>query len=352
LQRPTVAELRNRYFTSLTSDKEFVPWHPPAVPEEIALPDPIYFAGVLAELDRRLESGGLTVYMTQNLDELPSYGMDVVVVLMGEEFTRVPRYFDRVLAVFKNYPVRPALTTNVLREPSWMNFWWFVAYARTLVHHAPGLRDYRRRRAEGGWVAPIWRLPVGTANQFDLPLKPLAERGTDLFFAGSILHRPGAVSKMRERLGPKTIAREAMLRQAEALAARRPDLAVEMVITREFVDSIRGERAASYSEALMDSRVALVPRGTAPDTYRFWQALRCGCVTVVDTVPRDPYFYDDAPVVRLSRWEQLEETVLPIVDDPQRMKDLHERSLDWWRTRGSAAAVGGFMADRLDGLRR
>jgi hypothetical protein len=345
-----MAELRNRYLTSLTANKTFVPWAPPAVPPEVDLPDPVYFGEVLAEMDRRLDGPGLTVYMTHQLEELPSYGMDVVVIVFGDEFTRVPSYFGEVLAIFKNYPVRPALTTNVLREPSWLNLWWLVAYLRTWRHHFAGARRYRRHRRRGLRAAPIWRLPVGTANQVDLPVKPLSERGTDLFFAGSILHRPGAVSAMRERLGPKTIAREAMVREAESLAHRHPELSVELVVTREFVDSIVADEV-EYSRQLMDSRVALVPRGTAPDTYRFWQALRCGCVTVVDTVPRHHWFYDEAPVVRLSRWEQLEDVVLPILADEARLQELHERSLDWWRTRGSPEAVGGYMAEKLSALR-
>jgi hypothetical protein len=157
------------------------------------------------------------------------------------------------------------------------------------------------------------------------------------------------VSQMRERLGPKTVARESMLREAEALAAKRPDLNVEMVVTGEFVDSLVAD-PVEYSRQLMDSRIALVPRGTAQDTYRFWQALRAGCVTVVDTVPRDPVFHDGAPVVRISSWEQLEEVVTPLLGDPARMDDLHRRALDWWREKGSAQAVGAYMAGRLNAL--
>jgi hypothetical protein len=142
-----------------------------------------------------------------------------------------------------------------------------------------------------------------------------------------------------------------MLREAEAIGARHPELAVEMVVQREFVDAI-GADELTYSLQLMDSKIALVPRGTAPDTYRFWQALRAGCVTVVDSVPRDPRFHDDAPVVRLGRWEELEGVVLPLLADEDRLRDLHERSLEWWRTRGSPEAVGSYMAARLDGLGR
>jgi hypothetical protein len=344
-----VAELRNRYFSSLTEEKEFVPWHPPAVPEGTALPDPEYFGGVMCEMDRRLDASGLTFYLTQDMERLPSYGMDVVPIVVADEFTRVPGYFDRVLAIFKNHAVRPALTTSVLHEPSWMNFLWLVAHLRAWRHHYPGARRYRAHRRGGGRSAPIWRVPVGVGSQVELPVTPLGERSIDLFFAGSVLHRPGAVSQMRERLAPKTIARETMLAEAEALGARHPDLRVEMVVTGEFVDSLVAD-PVEYSKSLMDSRIALVPRGTAQDTYRFWQALRAGCVTVVDTVPRDPIFHDGAPVVRISRWEQLEEVVLPLLADPARMDELHRRALDWWREKGSQQAVGSYMADRLNAL--
>ena len=343
-----VPALRNRYFTSLTHDKQFVPWEPPNLPGGMALPDPVYFGRALAQMDGRLGAGGLTVYMTQDLEALPSYGMDVVALVIGDEFTRVPGYCDRVRAVFKNHPIRPALTSSVVREPSWLNLWWLVAYLRAWAYHFPGARRYRRERRRG-WVAPIFRVPVGTANQIELPIKPLPERATDLFFAGSVLHRPGAVSPTRERYAPKTIAREAMIREAKRIADRRPDLSVDVVLTEQFVASIVAD-AVDYSTRLMDARIALVPRGTSPDTYRFWQALRCGCITIVDTVPRHPWFYDDAPVVRLGRWEDLEQVVDGLLSDDRRMAELHERSLAWWTERGSEVAVGSYMAHKLDAL--
>jgi hypothetical protein len=108
--------------------------------------------------------------------------------------------------------------------------------------------------------------------------------------------------------------------------------------------------AAAYSRKLMDARIALVPRGTTADTARFWQALRYGCVPVVDTVARHRWFYDGAPVVRLRSWNELEEAVVPLLSDGERLQRLHERSLEWWRTRGSEEAVGAYMADRLNGV--
>lgn len=345
-----MAELGNRYFHTMGASKEFVPWQPPAVPDEVDLPDSIYFGQVLAEMDSRLDATGLTFYVTQDVERLPSYGNDVVVLLMSDEFTRVPDYFARVRAIFKNQAVRPFLTSSVLREPSWVNFWWLVAWVRMWRHHAPGAISYLFGKARPGTrPAPIWLLPIGVLNQPELPIKPLAERTTDVFFAGSVVHRPGAVSKARERLAPKTLAREAMLREAERLAAKHPELSVELVTTREFVDSIVAD-PRTYAEGLMDSKIALVPRGTTAETSRFWQALRYGCVAAVDTLPRHRWFYDGAPVVRVGTWDELEDVVVPLLGDPDRLRELHERSLEWWRTRGSPEAVGAYMAEKLNRL--
>jgi hypothetical protein len=342
-----VAALRNTYFNCLTPDGSAMRWEPPHVPDGV-LPDSIHFGAILAELDRRLPAGGLTFHLTQDLERLPSYGMDVVVVHIGDEFARVPAYADRVRAIFKNHAVRPALTSNVLREPTWVNLWWLVAHVRMWAHHLPGQARYRRSR-RGGWAAPIWRVPVGVADQLELPVKPMAERRHDLFFAGSVGHRPGAVAGLRERMAPKTLARAGMVASARRLAERHPDLSVELVTTELFAESMDADEGA-YSRSLMDSRIALVPRGTAASTFRFWQALRYGCVAVVDTVPRHPFFYDGAPVVRLRDWDELEEVVVPLLADRGRLDDLHRRSLEWWRARGSKEAVAGYMAARLAGL--
>jgi len=343
-----MARLRNAYFNCQTEDGRPVPWEPPALPEGVK-PDGVFFGEVLARLDGRLSQGGLTFYITQDVATLPRYGKDVVVILIGDEFTRVPEYAGRVLAIFKNLAIRPALTSNVMRDPSWVNLWTLPWYLRTWAYHLPGLAAYRRRRRVGGWVAPIWRLPVGTSNQVPLPVKPVGERAHDLFFAGSIAHEHGAGGS--ERINPKVLSRREMATQVKRLAARHPELSVELIDTGAFAESMEAD-ALAYSERLMDSRVALVPRGTAIDTLRFWQALRFGCVAVVDAVPHHPRFYDGAPVLRVRGWHELERVVVPLLSDGAALDRLHERSLEWWRTRGSEDALAAYIAERLNRLRR
>ncbi len=336
-------ELRNTYFNCQTADGSPVPWHPPDLPEGAKL-DGVYFGRVLAEMDRRLDRDDLTVYITQNLERLPTYGRDVVVLHIGDEFTRVPAYVADVLAIFKNYAVRPALTSNVFRHPSWVNLWSMAWFLRTWAYHRPALSRYRRLR-RSGWVAPLFRLPPGVVDQVPLPLIPFAERSTDLFFAGSVVHEGG----VDEHINPKVLSRKSMMRHAERLAAAHPELSVKLVDTGAFAQSMAAD-AETYSRQLMDSRIALVPRGTGVDTFRFWQALHFGCVAVVDTLPQDGHFYSGAPVIEIAGWDELEAAVVPLLRDPERLEDLHRRSLEWWRSRASDEALGAYMADKLNAL--
>lgn len=345
-----MAALRHTYFNCLTPNGEPLRWYPPKVEGDV-LVDSIYFGAVLAEMDCRLNTRPLTFYLTRDLANLPAYGAGVVAIVTGDELTRVPAYFNRVRAVFKNHAVRPLLTSSFIREPTLVNLSWFLSYVRMCAHHLPGALAYVRARfapRAKRHLSPVWLLPIGVLNQRELPITPVADRRSDLFFAGSVSHRADA-SRFRNLLAPKVLSRGDMVRRVEELAARHPELSVNVTTTGAFVDSINSDSAA-YSQQLMDTRVALVPRGATADTFRFWQALRYGCVVVADTLPKHHLFYDGAPVVRIRDWQDLEREVIPLLRDPELLEQLHRRSLDWWRTKGSPEAVGAYMAAKLNAL--
>lgn len=345
-------ELCSTHFNCLTPDRKPVRWNPPEVVGDV-LVDSLYMGGALAAMDRRLQNGSeLTFYLTQDLEELPSYGPGVVALVIGDESIRVPAYFDKVLAIFRNTAVRPLLTSSPFRDPSYVNLWWLVAHLRAWKRHGPGAYAYLQSKflRPGGHPAPIWLLPTGVFNQKELPITPLADRGADIFFAGSVAHRASA-SDLRNRMSPKVLARQNMVTHAQKLAADHPELNVNLITTGDFYDSLGGDPDA-YSNQLMDARVALVPRGAIADTARFWEAMRYGCVAVADTVARHRVFYDDAPVVRLRDWRDLQDTVVPLLADTARLEDLHRRSLEWWRTKGAPEAVGAYMAAKINALPR
>jgi hypothetical protein len=325
-------------------------WTPPEPVERLI--DTWYFGPALAAMDRELRVAGLTVYLTFDTETLPSYGDDVVVVLIGDEWARVPAYLPRVRAVFRNLCARPNLGCRPLDWPSPATLSALLPAGRAALRGLPG-RVVRRRaelaaaRGRGRPPAPQVELPIGTYNALDLPLRPLAERGSDLFFAGSVVHAPGRAAQLKARVMPKGLAREAMLRNGERLR-RHPHVSIDVRITEGFQQSASAD-AGEYSRALMDSRLALVPRGATTETHRFFQALKYGCIPVTDCVP-PIWFYEQAPMVRLRHWDELEDAVLPLLADRERLETLHRQALAWWETACSEQAVGRLMAATLNAL--
>ena len=99
----------------------------------------------------------------------------------------------------------------------------------------------------------------------------------------------------------------------------------------------------------MDARLALVPRGATTETHRFFQALKFGCIVVTDSV-LPSWFYEQAPIVRLRHWDELEKNVTPLLADPARLESLHRAALKWWETTCSEEVVGRLMARTINAL--
>jgi hypothetical protein len=338
-----------RYFVELPGKRVHVPWDLRAgpVPEQ---PATRYFGAAFRHMEGMLADPEIDVYLTMNPDRLPAYGDHVVAVVLADEVGRIPRYVDRVRAVFKNYGVRPELGGGPLRDPSLTGFLELAQYAVRWLRWLPGGAAHARVLASGrlrGRPArpPVDIIPLGTFNQLDVPSVPIEERPTDLFFAGSVEHE----ASVRHRLGsPKTLARREMVSAVEELGRRRPNLRVDLRLTAGF-EASKAESPAEYSQALMNARVCLAPRGTSVESFRVFEGLRCGCVVVAERLP-DHWFYAGSPILQVDRWRDLEEAIRPVLDDPAELRRRHALTLAWWHDRCSEPAIGRFLAERLNAL--
>lgn len=323
---------------------------------------PGYIVEVLRAAERRLGPRGLRVYVTWKLDVLPTYGDGVVAVVMGDEWARIPAYASDVLATFKVYGTRPTLGVRLGNRSPRISAMLTLKYARSVACGLPGV--LRRAAAHAAHLAgrrealpPVFPIPLGYGNQLDLPVKPLDERGTDLFFAGSIAHRQRAAWDPRGwMVSPKTLARERMLAGLADFRTAHPDRTVRVNTTTAFTlndlhygtgDHTCILSAEAYSEALMDTRLCLAPRGTSPETFRYFEGLRCGCVVIAEPQPAR-WFYDGAPTVEITDWRRLPEVASELLGDPDRMSALHDAALRWWAERCSEEAVGAYVADGVD----
>lgn len=325
-----------RYFLDLPGMSAPVAWDPHAGPRPERA-DTRYFGAAFTHMERALDDPDVDVYLTWDVRRLPSYGDRVVAVVLGDEGGRIPLYLDRVRAVFKCYGTRPA--PGGLADLARSSLHW--------LRWLPGAGALARQRiaaraGHGPAPAPVLPIPLGTYNQLDLPVLPIERRHTDVFFAGSLEHASSALHRL---VSPKVRARREMLGALEWVGRARPDLRIDVRVTAGFGAS-RDAPSQEYSHALMEARVCLAPRGTSPETFRFFEGLRCGCVVITGPLP-DHWFYRDAPVVRLDRWRDLPRA-LTLLQDPEELAGRHAAALAWWQERCSEAAVGRYLAERLN----
>jgi hypothetical protein len=118
---------------------------------------------------------------------------------------------------------------------------------------------------------------------------------------------------------------------------------VKLAITRDFHASETAGSAA-YSYEMMRAKICVVPRGTSFETFRFFEAIRYGCVVITEALPRR-WFYDGSPAIQLRNWAKLEETLVALLRDGELMQRKHTAALEWWKNVCSEAAVGTYIAD-------
>lgn len=329
-----------------------VPWRPLTSTDETGH-DVVYIGRALAAAVELLgDCTPLTFVLTWNLHELPETGRHVVAIVQGDEDAQIPRWSNDVLVTFKCYGTCPHWMP-LLPRPGVVEALELLHFLRRVVLWLPGGWS-RAWRSGQPWRGrpPIFPIPLGFYNQDDRPLISFGERLWSVSFAGSGLE-PIPSRRWRARLGtPKERARAQMHEALSRLARTMPDEPIAAVSQPVFPNLYPGQDSAarqltsSYSDLLAQTRLCLVPRGNSPETFRFFEALRAGCIPICDSLP-DHWFYRGAPVVSVRRWNELSSVLAPLLADPVATEQLHRASVEWWQSRCSEEAVGRYMADRI-----
>ena len=312
-----------------------------------------YFLKVFETIEKSSSIKNFVFYLTfENLDRLPSYGQNVVAIVLGDEWCRIPKYCHLVRAVFKCYGTSPTLGCNPLLKPSYLNIMALFNFIRVWTLGLPNRLHYtfeklKNRQSSTVKNAFIYDIPLGYFNQLDLPIKPIEDRLYDVSFAGSIEQKIHSIWSWKYWLkSSKIIARKKMVSAIDYIREENPNIKFDLTINSHFGAS-RAADARSYSEQTMDTKICLVPRGTSFETYRFFEAIRYGCIVVTEALP-SRWFYDDSPAIKINDWSELMEIVDKLVGNQELMTKKHQESLDWWKTKCSEVAVADYISQKLN----
>ncbi|MDB4883299.1 MAG: exostosin family protein [Gemmatimonadetes bacterium] len=346
------AALKNRYYVHLGAGQDPIPWIPIDT-NEPPRRDCIFMGRVFGAMDRQLRASGLTVYLSWDHTELPSYGRDVIVMVLGDEWQRLPAYAHRVGATFKCFGTGLQLGPNPFVRPSYLSLVTAANAVRVAMYRLPSLLRYRlgllARRLQGLEVAPLLDVPAGYHNQIDLPVRDVRSRAIDVLFNGSIHHDAIQRAGIRGALEtPKSLARGLMAKALLALKDARPDLNVQVAVTSSYHQSESAD-PREYSERLMDAKICVVPRGTTWETTRYYEALRYGCIVIREWLP-EQWYLRDAPGIVLRDWSELGAVVESVLASPETLLKLQRQALDWYERMASEEAVAAYMATHINQL--
>ena len=300
-------------------------------------------------MEESLHQDGFTVYLTSNTKVLPSYGSDVIAVIDENERCRIPSYADDIFATFTCYGIQEKFPFIPAFRAMWTNLIATGSYLHNTVRRAPEVVKWKLRALMDGADAlpSIYAIPLGYANQADLPIKPIADRTTDVFFAGSVSHQPDDSIFIRHLMrDPKDLSRKELTMVLESLSSEDSTIQVDLKVKADFRDSMFSS-AEEYSHRMMDAKICPIPRGRSLESFRFFEALRYGCIPIVEALP-SRRFYDGSPAVPITTWKDLHKLVPELLADADALQERHEAVLNWWHAYCSEEVVGKYMADKIN----
>ena len=307
-----------------------------------------YFGRVLHALDPLIKDQGFTICVSAwTVHELPVYGPKVISCLMQDEWAREVHYRDKIGAVFRTCGRFPVNFQSYKFGGLGEKISNFLAQGRALAEDKTGRLNSALARLKGRTLAPIYEMPIGYFAREEIDFIPVYERANDMYFAGSMQHQNNKKVQIKR---PKEYARRRMEDALAALAKEQPDLHINTKVTSGYGESVATDNQG-YLQNMMNTKICPIPRGANLETYRFFEAIRYGCIPVGEAFPKG-WFYDDAPILRLNDWSELKDVVPRLLADKQRLEVMHKEVLSWWDDICDEKALAAHMASKLSQIHK
>tara|TARA_R110002020_G_scaffold61058_4_gene164714 strand:- start:7771 stop:8616 length:846 start_codon:yes stop_codon:yes gene_type:complete len=175
-------------------------------------------------------------------------------------------------------------------------------------------------------VNNVYSFPLGYNKKHILfENRTLAERNIDVFFSGHM-----ASENRHSSMFPVIQFFESLPKE------QRPKL--EMYVTTGFNQGLDG---STYSEKLHNSKIAICPHGNVSvETFRFYEAIRSGCVVVSPPLPLTE-IYKNSNVVQVENWHKdVGSTIMDLLKNEDKLNSVRtDLKKDWNETLCEKAAA-------------
>jgi len=329
------ANMENRFFLWRGIDASPSRIVPQDFLPQLPLTDLRYFVRTLQNLDQLLPAAGQTFFLTWNLDRFHETMEDAVIILVGDEQHQTPSYPRPVKMIFKTGGYRRSSFRETLRLPA------SVAWRQLFRDSRNGAVQVKRRLQygfRGHNVPPMYEIPAGPFALVDIDPLPIEQRPVDVSFWGETASgwTPNA----------KLVSRKHMAAAVAATQSAQPRCRLELRSGGSESSNLAGRDA--YTQFLANAKIALTPRGNYDgESSRIFEAAKLACVIISEPLPTRWYFRE-CPAIQIPDWSALAEVLSGLLNDSARLKQLSQRTRQWWDTTISEAAIANFIVKSLE----
>jgi hypothetical protein len=195
-----------------------------------------------------------------------------------------------------------------------------------------------------------YHFPMGyTKNVLDLEVIPILDRSNNVFFSGNL--NSNRIDLYKSMLGINFLDN----RVIEKLKKSRLNSFLPVSFNTKYKNSYigftsgfaKGLDGTAYSNYLYNSKLIICPTGfTSNETFRHYETWRTGGIPISLPMP-DNYFYRGAPIVTIQNWRELDKTIKRLLQSPNLLVDLHEKSKAWWANKCDEKQVAKYMFDLI-----
>ena len=181
-------------------------------------------------------------------------------------------------------------------------------------------------------------IPLGYNGSLnDLDIKTIHLRNNDVFFSGNIHKR-----RIPFYLG----AQKYLLTDfVKCIFKGRTGLKNKLYFNRSFGGGLNPD---TYSNLLMDSKIALVPEGYKSDiSFRFFEAAKYGNVIVTRNLYKF-WFFDDFPGIQVATWWHLDRVLYSLLNNPDRLMEIHEKTIDYHNHYLTEEKVAEYIVQKIE----
>ncbi|MGU3287806.1 hypothetical protein [Methylobacterium mesophilicum] len=282
-----------------------------------------YYLNVLKLLDRQVSEPALTFYISYKTPEfLPTYGPDVILIILADESYQHRAYFRSIKCILRclgstpvyldGFPNR-ALKIAALIHYAYKKYTRYKSIVRSLTSFQKGSFPITNNN--------VYHIPLGFFSSFNPKYKPVLERDIDCSFLGSIDFASTQKKLIHSFFqSPKILSRKQM-----AIALDSAPKFIKQVVkkTDDFEDSIKDQ--SNYEIAMGETKIAIVPRGTSYETFRFFEACKAGCVIICEPLP-DEWCYQGHPGIEIQDWSDLPLVLNDLIMNNDRLVKKSEES--------------------------